>query len=144
MPRFVILYHETPPDYERPTHWDFMLEVEASEGVEANTGANTAVLRTWTLPEPPDSVAAQEAESLPDHRIEYLTLEGPLSHDRGSVTQWDSGTYEVEAGDIASAESSSLVVRLHGDKMNGRVELVREDAIAQRWRFCWSADESAA
>ena len=26
MPRFVLLHHECPPGYVKPSHWDFMLE----------------------------------------------------------------------------------------------------------------------
>ena len=149
MPRFVILYHETSPDYERPSHWDFMLEV-----------GNT--LRTWSLPHSPGAVASQEVVALANHRAEYLTFEGPLSENRGTVSQWDSGAYKVEKGEVEKGEvekgevevggideeaGSRLVVRLSGEKLRGRVKLEKfsglvekEVASPQRWRFTWSAD----
>src|SRR5687768_6367400 len=42
MPRFVLLYHECPPDYVRESHWDFMLEA-------------AGVLRTWAVAKLPRS-----------------------------------------------------------------------------------------
>ena len=41
-------------------------------------------------------VVEMDAEVLPDHRLAYLDYEGPISGDRGSVTRWDRGTYDVE------------------------------------------------
>ena len=85
MPRFVLLRHDCPPDYERPSHWDLMLE---SDGV----------LRTWrlaALPQtPPDSM---EAEELADHRLAYLEYEGPVGGERGTVSRVDAGTFETLA-----------------------------------------------
>src|SRR5262245_17631602 len=82
MPRFVVLRHETPPGYRRPAHFDLMLE----EG---------GVLRTWALESlPPVGGEPIPAERLPDHRLDYLDYEGPVSGDRGSVSRVDFGTYE--------------------------------------------------
>ena len=81
MPRYVVLYHETADPQERPSHWDFMLE----EG---------GVLRTWAIYTAPTLDAAHTMEALPDHRLEYLEYEGPLSGERGEVTRVCSGSYE--------------------------------------------------
>ena len=100
MPRFVLLYHACPPNYERPSHWDLMLEVGDA-------------LHTWALQElPHDWRAAQratmaidsscppvatgdavDAQQLGHHRKSYLEYEGPLSGDRGQVHRIDSGNY---------------------------------------------------
>src|SRR5438309_936167 len=102
MPRFVLLYHDCPPDYERSSHWDLMLECDG-------------VLRTWAIANlPRDSECVRErtatshpgcppiaaknavvAEQLADHRIAYLELEGPLSGDRGEVIRVLSGAYSI-------------------------------------------------
>lgn len=37
------------------------------------------------------------AERLPDHRTEYLTYEGPLSNNRGTVTRISTGHCQIEA-----------------------------------------------
>jgi hypothetical protein len=104
MPRFVLLYHQCPPEYVRASHWDLMLEAGD-------------VLRTWALGELPrawSSVHARSAaidekcrplgkadnvaaEQLGDHRRDYLYLEGPLSGNRGSVVRVCEGSYRTES-----------------------------------------------
>ena len=78
--RFVVLRHEMPAEGERPTHWDFMLETPSG-------------LRTWALERSQPTEIRSRPEALPDHRAEYLTYEGPVSGDRGAVTQWDAGNF---------------------------------------------------
>jgi hypothetical protein len=100
MSRFVLLYHDCPPDFGRASHWDLMLE-------------SGEVLRTWALARLPrawealrartvescsqcaalgdgDSV---EAEELGDHRREYLDYEGDVSGERGRVIRVGAGSY---------------------------------------------------
>ena len=77
MPRFVILAHDRPF-----LHWDFLLE-------------NGDGCRAWRLLADPDSMTNDiPAEALPDHRLMYLNFEGPIGGGRGTVTQWDTGTFE--------------------------------------------------
>src|SRR5436190_3749443 len=103
MPRFVLLYHDCPPTYERTSHWDLMLE-------------SGDVLRTWALERlPRDWRAVRSITSavhpncpllagenivaalqLRDHRRDYLELEGPLTGDRGTVMRVAVGTYHSE------------------------------------------------
>ena len=98
MPRFVILEHDHPH-----LHWDLMLEVRGS-------------LKTWRLASPP-AVSGQitHATPLSDHRSAYLDYEGPLSGDRGQVSKWDAGTYELISGN----ERSAFRVDLHGSRIHG-------------------------
>jgi hypothetical protein len=125
MPRFVLLYHECPPDYERPSHWDLMLEAGG-------------VLRTWALMQLPrdwhavqsrtalahpscSPVAANNtvrADALGDHRLAYLDKEGPLSGNRGAVRRIDSGTYVTST---ESAENWELT--LAGALLRGSIQL---------------------
>ena len=116
MPRYVVLRHECPPDYARPSHWDLMLEV--GDG-----------LRTWAIPLEPSPGASMIAEALGDHRLEYLDYEGPVSRDRGSVARWDRGTYRVER-----ESNEELVVLLAGERLCGRATLTRLEDDPQRWR----------
>ena len=89
-----------------------------------------SVLATWALPLPPNANHEFPAESLADHRIEYLEYEGPVSGDRGAVVQWDAGTYQaVEQTD------QRLVVTLAGEKLTGRAELVRRSGEPNGWQF---------
>ncbi len=78
--RFVLLFHQYVPGDERKDHWDLMLEHEGK-------------LLTWALAENPKPGKSILAKALDDHRIEYLQLEGEISHDRGSVSRVISGKY---------------------------------------------------
>jgi hypothetical protein len=116
VPRFIILFHETGPGDERPSHWDFMLE----------TGD---VLRTWALETEPCVGGALDAAALPDHRLAYLEYEGPLSRGRGRVSRWDGGEYDVEI-----SSDAQLRVHLRGDKLRCRATLTRDADASGRWR----------
>jgi hypothetical protein len=117
MSRFVVLEHESP----RGRHWDFMLE----------TGP---ALATWALPVPPDATDAIVAEALPDHRLAYLDYEGVISGERGVVTRWDQGTYQ-----LLRRSETELAVTLAGAKLVGEASLTRLPEAPGRWRFSYSA-----
>ena len=85
MPRFVVLHHtpgSRPARDQHAAHFDWMFEVDG-------------VLRTWATPEIAafDLAVETTATRLGDHRLEYLTYEGEISGDRGTVKQVISGTY---------------------------------------------------
>jgi len=117
MPRFVVLQHDDP----QGRHWDFMLE----------TGS---ALSTWALAQAPGSVARIAARALPDHRLDYLDYEGPISGGRGAVTRWDQGTFHVER----QAEGFLLVL-LSGKTLCGRATLERTGEDAEQWWFSFEA-----
>lgn len=115
MPRYAILHHEMPTDRGRPTHWDFLLE-------------SGDVLRAWALDAEPGVGRTIAARPLVDHRKAYLDYEGPVSDDRGRVTQWDAGTYR-----LANETGRQLVVTLDGRRLSGTVTIsLGEDA---RWQL---------
>jgi len=122
MLRYVILHHETPPGYQRPTHWDFMLETPDA-------------LRTWALAEKPAAGATVAAEALDDHRKDYLTYEGPVAGDRGQVQRWDSGTYWIE-----SVKKSRVVIILTGAKLRCRVTLEQQTRTSANWRVTFEEE----
>jgi len=128
MPRFVLLRHECPPQFEKPSHWDLMLECEG-------------VLRTWDLRELPTAWAAVLSENsglgenssaalvtaypLADHRLAYLDYEGPLTGERGTVRCCDRGELELlEEGE------HRLTALLSGDLLQGKIRLMR---LGQEW-----------
>ena len=117
--RFAVLCHNDRHGHndQRGVHFDFLLEFEGS-------------LRTWALPQPPDSAAEMVCDALPDHRLAYLDYEGPVSGDRGTVAAWDRGTFSVE-----TIDDSRLVVQLRGEKLHGRVTLTKLVDTTDRWRF---------
>ena len=95
--RFVILTHDRPFP-----HWDFLAE-------------SGGVLRTWRLLAEPTADTDIPAEPNFDHRLFYLDYEGPLSGDRGSVSQWDTGSCEWLADELDRVE-----IALWGSKLVGR------------------------
>jgi len=134
MPRFVLLRHECPPDYEKPSHWDFMLETDG-------------VLRTWSLPQLPTAwaeafehipksrhathrrraapITTVSALPLLDHRLAYLDYEGPLTENRGSVSRCDVGTYQ-----LLEEHPGALSLRLSGALLLATVRLTQRE---QAW-----------
>lgn len=113
MPRYVILRHELPPDAQRPSHWDLMLECGPA-------------LRTWAINLEPGCVES-DAQALGPHRLDYLGYEGPVGGNRGSVSRWDQGDYEVRHED-----DRRLVIILSGQRLRGEMTLSQLDG--QLWR----------
>ncbi len=105
MPRFVLLHHQTPSHAAKPDHYDLMLE----EG---------DVLKTFTLWQLPDlSVPVTALEDF-DHRRAYLDYEGPISNDRGKVSQADAGTFVW-----ILREAERIEVELAGRHLQGKLIL---------------------
>ena len=119
MPRFVVLYHDTPPSGERLPHFDLMLEAGSA-------------LRTFALPRWPVAGEAIACEALADHRLAYLDYEGPISGGRGEVTRHEAGVYAIEA-----ETSETLVLRLHGRRLEGTLTLRRHSADSSQWEATW-------
>ena len=97
VPRYAILEHDWP---ER--HWDLFLEADG-------------VLRAWRLLAEPLPGAVVPAESAADHRLMYLDYEGPVAGGRGTVTRWDTGTFEW-----VRYEPRRALVDLTGRRLRGR------------------------
>ncbi len=111
--RFVVQRHSTSGD----VHWDFMLEY----------GNN---LQTYRLDIDPSLIAAEpvKAEKIFDHRLEYLTYEGPISGGRGTVGISDRGTFTISRQDERQIELS-----LAGQALKG--EFLLEHIADNQWRL---------
>ena len=121
MSQYVILRHEGSAEHKPGVHWDLMLEWGGT-------------LRTWALAEEPIPGRSIAAEALPEHRLLYLDYEGPISGNRGTVTRWDAGEFE-----LVSESSLSLAVTLCGDRLHGLVTLERLSDSSRDWRFVQAA-----
>lgn len=135
MPCFVLLYHECPPNYERPSHWDLMFEFGD-------------VLRTWALEQLPGDWQAAHSQTittiancrslaekntvaaiqLGDHRRDYLHLEGPLSGNRGNVIRVAAGAYRSE-----SYSPDCWRIAIAGSELSGKLTLTRSSAESSQW-----------
>ncbi len=88
------------------------------------------VLWTWRLLAPPLSArdGPVAAIRIGDHRPRYLTYEGPLSGDRGSVRIVDHGTYE-----LLQYSSESLRLKVQGNVLAGPYRLSRSGPEPTAW-----------
>ena len=123
MPRFVILRHEVPQSFPRPSHWDFMLEVED-------------VLLTWSLPQTPAADRILPVASLSDHRKVYLDYEGAISGGRGCVRRWDWGDF-----DWLERTDDQLKVRLRGTRLQGTITMQRTTS-SRTWQLAFVPDRA--
>ena len=99
--RFVILKHQD----NRNMHYDLMLEGEEK-------------LATWSCSQNPMAHPAAECRRIADHRKAYLTYEGAISRNCGTVQRVASGQYEV-----VEIDESHWVVQLLGQSASVKLTL---------------------
>jgi bifunctional non-homologous end joining protein LigD len=114
------------------------------------------VLVSWAVPKGPtlDPSARRLAVHVDDHPMEYLLFEGVIparEYGGGDVIVWDTGTWEpVKTDDPAAAVAAGeLHAEVHGEKLRGRLVLVRRDDRAagsggsEEWMLLHKRDEHA-
>ena len=104
---FVIQEH-----HARHLHYDLRLERDG-------------VLKSWAVPRgiPANPGEKHLAVAVEDHPLEYGTFEGEIAkgeYGAGTVTIWDSGTYDTKHWDDKKIE-----VMLHGNRLQGAYVLVK-------------------
>lgn len=99
-------------------HYDFMLEVGEALATW-QTACNCLDLREGE---------SSPARKLPDHRLAYLTYQGPVSGGRGQVRRVCQGTFETLVDD-----RRRLVVHLDAPDGPARFELVRNTSDDDDW-----------
>lgn len=107
VPRFVVQEH-----HATALHWDLRLERDG-------------VLVSWALPKgiPPDPRVNHLAVHTEDHPMEYLTFHGEIpagNYGAGTMTIWDTGTYDTEKWTDREA-----IVVFHGGRAQGKYALFR-------------------
>ena len=105
LPRFVVQEH-----HARRLHWDLRFE---RDGVAVSFAIPNGI-----PPTPKENRLAVHTE---DHPLEYLEWEGEIpkgEYGAGTMTVWDTGTYETHKFDAAKIE-----VTFHGERLHGRYGL---------------------
>ncbi len=99
-------------------HYDLML-------------AHGEALATWQLPLSPAAMEigdSLDARKLGDHRVAYLSYEGPVSRGRGEVTILDRGSFQ-----LLTQRPGRWEVVFNGEKIAGRFEFVHCGPDADAW-----------
>jgi bifunctional non-homologous end joining protein LigD len=132
--RFVIQRHRA-----RRLHYDFRLEID---GVPVSWAVPKGITR--------DPTARHLAVHVEDHPIEYIDFEGIIpegEYGGGNVIVWDHGTWEPHGTDHPrrAVEAGELHAELHGQKIAGRVVLIRTNRGhgKDNWLVLHKKDEEA-
>jgi bifunctional non-homologous end joining protein LigD len=135
LPRFVIQKHRA-----RSLHYDFRLEIDG-------------VLVSWAVPKGVtlDPKARHLAVHVEDHPLDYFDFEGAIpagEYGGGDVIVWDRGTWELHGANDArkAVVDCEIHVELHGEKLSGRVVLVRTgdaSSAKENWLVLHKRDEFA-
>ncbi|MGZ4711856.1 MAG: non-homologous end-joining DNA ligase [Acidimicrobiia bacterium] len=132
--RFVVQRHRA-----RRLHYDFRLEIDG-------TLVSWAVPKGVTL----DPDARHLAVHVEDHPVEYIDFEGVIpggEYGAGDVIVWDRGTWDLHgAADARAAVTAGEIhVDLHGEKLRGRVVLVRTrtQGASEQWLVLHKHDAEA-
>jgi hypothetical protein len=115
MPKAFVIHLHTG---HGPEHYDLMLQ-------------RAEALATWRLPASPADLGPGDvlaATPLGDHRLAYLSHEGPVSRGRGRVRRIDRGDYELLRADEAAWEFD-----LAGGTCRGRFALRRDADTPGHW-----------
>jgi bifunctional non-homologous end joining protein LigD len=134
-PRFVVQRHRA-----RRLHYDLRFEIDG-------------VLVSWAVPKGPtlDPAARRNAIHVEDHPLEYLDFEGVIpsgEYGGGDVIVWDRGTWEAHGTDdpAAAVRAGELHAEVFGDKLRGRLVLVRRDrgdGGKEQWLLLHKRDDHA-
>jgi len=105
--RFVVQEH-----HATRLHWDLRLEHDGA-------------LASWAVPNgiPTDPKRNHLAVRTEDHPLEYLEFHGEIpkgQYGAGSMTIWDSGTYEAEKW-----RDREVIATFNGERLRGRYALIK-------------------
>jgi bifunctional non-homologous end joining protein LigD len=116
--RFVVQEH-----YASHHHFDFRLELPA-DFFESDNPSGPIVLKSWAVPKgiSDEKGVKRLAAQVEDHPVSYIDFEGTIpegQYGAGTVSIWDTGTYE-----IVQKKPTSLKFALSGKRLSGEFHLV--------------------
>ena len=114
--KFVLLEHDYPH-----LHWDFLIE-------------DGDALASWRLQAPPEPDRMIDAVPLPRHRRDYLTYEGPVSGNRGTVKRLDAGELCVDDVWPPAGQWADRLLTVRGGLRFRQCRLLANDT-GTRWIF---------
>jgi len=120
MPRFTISHHSGAP--EGKDHFDLFLE-------------RGGTLKSWRLRDT-EFAETSPASEAPDHDLKYLTYEGKLSGNKGTVAIVDSGAWIED-----SWSPQGIQAALSGKRMRRRIWLAPKTA-AKDPAWGWSVEDA--
>jgi bifunctional non-homologous end joining protein LigD len=118
-------------------HYDFRLELDG-------------VLLSWAVTKGPSVNPADKrlAVRTEDHPLSYGNFEGTIpkgEYGGGTVMLWDIGTWEPVGDSHAALKKGHLSFILHGERLNGRWDLIRMrgDEKRENWLLIKADDAEA-
>ena len=89
-----------------------------------------SVLATYRLQLPPEELLQQTTTAVKifDHPLRFLTYEGSVNNDKGSVRIAEAGTYQ-----LLNQTSESYQLQLDGKILKGKFTLTHIEA--NKWKF---------
>jgi bifunctional non-homologous end joining protein LigD len=116
-------------------HYDFRLELDG-------------VLLSWAVPKGPclDPKVKRLAMHVEDHPLEYGKFEGIIpkgQYGGGTVMLWDQGNWDADDANPAAAyKKGNLKFTLHGEKLQGKWDLVRINKNDKTWLLIKRQDDA--
>jgi hypothetical protein len=104
--RFTVLHHALPASSQRSSHWDLLMEHPSLDAEKVLCFEALNPVSSWAAP--------VKLTRLPNHRKLYLTYEGPISEDRGQVTQVATGALTWLPSPNGSLHAQLLYIETKG------------------------------
>lgn len=103
-------------------HYDLRLEIDET-------------LKSWVIPKNPprDKGTKRLAVQTEDHPLSYADFEGTIpegQYGAGKVEIWDKGTFDIE-----KLEKDKIIVRIYGEKLEGKYCLIQFTDEKKNWLF---------
>ena len=126
--RFAVLHHRAWPG--KQDHYDLLIQFHEGTENDRFLKAFASLANAFPFPSPPGELRRESRlQREEDHRIAYLTYEGPVGGGRGRVTRVDEGECKV----LRPPTREELLCRLTGVRLRGtyRVRHLGQDWVIE-------------